>query len=125
MQTTAEAARSTIKTLDAFKASLEMLIAADDAYYGTAAANGLTPDAMTALSCLRAADDFLIQAAMSAATGAGIASPEVLEPFRWAVMKIIEVNAMLPEVVRGDLSSDCFKRRGDGRKLAAGSIPRS
>lgn len=118
MQTPADAARLTIKTIDALKASLEVLIAADDAYYGAAVASGLTAETHTALACLRAADDFLQQAAMSAATGAGIASQEVLEPFRWAVMKIVEFNAMLPEGVRGDLSSDCFKKRkgGGGRQ---------
>ncbi len=123
MQTTADAARSTIKTLDAFKASLEVLIAADDAYYGAAVATGLTAETHAALACLRAADDFLQQATMSVATGAGTSSQEVLEPFRWAVMKIVEFNAMLPEGVRGDLSADCFKNRGGGRKRTATPNP--
>lgn len=99
---------STISLSD-LKASIGALIAADDAFFGAAIAHGLNIELRNAVTTLRHAEDFLQQAAMALATGSGLASPDVMTPFRWAVMKVVEFNAVLPEELRGDLSVHCFR----------------
>lgn len=36
--------------------------------------------------------------------------PAAVDLFRWAVMKVVEANALLPEDLQGDLSPECFQR---------------
>lgn len=103
-------AASSSTALHDLEASMAVLIAADEAFFEAATAYGLTTEAKSAMTALRHAGDFLQQAAMALATGDGLASTEVVTPFRWAVMKLVEVNMALPEKLRGDLSVDCFRR---------------
>ncbi|BBD38222.1 hypothetical protein Amn_31020 [Aminobacter sp. Y103A] len=111
-------------SLSDLKASIGALIAADAAFFEAASAHGLDIEVRNAVTALRHAEDFLQQAAMALATGSGLASPDVLTPFRWAVMKVVEFNAVLPEELRGDLSVHCFRRdmrQRRGRAVAVSS----
>lgn len=111
-------------SLSDLKASIGALIAADAAFFEAAIGHGLDIEVRNAVTALRHAEDFLQQAAMALATGSGLSSPDVLTPFRWAVMKVVEFNAALPDEQRGDLSVHCFRRdmrqrRGRGAAIVS------
>lgn len=95
----------------ALLASHEQLAAVDDAFFNSALAHGLDSNASAALTALRDALDFLQQAALDIASGEAFDGPKVLRLYQWAIMKCVELDAMLPEGSRAGLRADCFRRK--------------
>lgn len=58
---------------------------------------GLTYPEKDAVAALRSVIGFVFEAALAMASGLPIGHPAVLEPHRWALMKLIEFNRLLPE----------------------------
>ncbi|WEK03282.1 MAG: hypothetical protein P0Y65_13905 [Candidatus Devosia phytovorans] len=75
---------------------LHHLIAADDALLGAACEVALGRCQTNALNALRTSADFLYQIAFALIGSASLNNSEVLEPYRFALAKLIEFAAMLP-----------------------------
>ncbi|BCP51749.1 hypothetical protein K32_03660 [Kaistia sp. 32K] len=73
------------------------LVAAHDLLTDLATSSGLTYPEKDAVAALRVVNGFLFEAAVAMASGAPIGASGVLEPHRWALMKLIEFNSLLPE----------------------------
>lgn len=97
------------ETVEGLRASLRKMIDANEAYFTAVKAGGLSPEQQRALIALRDAEDFFHQAALELVGDGGIAGATTY--FRYAIMKAVEFNAMLPDNVRGDLTRDCFRRK--------------
>ncbi|MHA7883723.1 hypothetical protein [Nitratireductor rhodophyticola] len=83
-------------------------ITAENAFASTAIASEVSGETWEAMYALRHAADFLEHASALIANGATISDPEVVDHFRWGIMKAFEFNNALSEPLRGDLSRDCF-----------------
>lgn len=87
---------STDATASAEALCLHHLIAADDALLGAASEVSLGGGQTDALNALRTSADFLYQVAFALIGSASLDDGEVLEPYRFALAKLIEFAAMLP-----------------------------
>lgn len=76
---------------------LAHLLAAEDLLTALATSSGLTYPEKDAVAALRVVNGFLFEMAVGLASGAPIGAREVLEPYRWALMKLIEFNGLLPD----------------------------
>jgi hypothetical protein len=73
------------------------ILAADDLLKDLTVSSRLAFPEKDAVAALRVVNSFVFDAAVAMASGFPIGSPEVLEPHRWALMKLIEFNRLLPE----------------------------
>ena len=100
------------------KLTMADLIMVGEAWEAALAASGVGEDERAAVSTLRHAAEFLLQAAEEIVNGTPVVGADVQDPFRWGVMKVVEFNGTLPEGIRGDLSADCFKRARQPQPVA-------
>lgn len=73
------------------------IVAAEDLLTAMATSAGLTYPEKDAVGALRKVNGFIFEAAVAMASGFPIGHGEVLEPYRRALMKLIEFNRLLPE----------------------------
>jgi hypothetical protein len=76
--------------------SLTHLIAADDALRSALRNSGIPRPNTDAVEALRTSADFLYQAAFALIASASLDDGEVVDPYRFALAKLIEFAALLP-----------------------------
>jgi len=86
------------------------LIAREDALLDAAELHKVSPEGMAAFDALRTVAGWTDLMSEGIAKGLPFDSDEMVMTFRWAVMKMVEFNELLPAEYRGDLSSECFMR---------------
>src|SRR5690606_25201639 len=85
-------------------------IARENALWDMAEHHKVSPEGMAALDAQWVIAGWTDMLSVDIAKGRPFDSAEVVRYFRWAVMKMIEFNELLPEEHRGDLSRECFMR---------------
>lgn len=87
---------------------LNAFIAASDAVKATADRSGPSIETRNVMVEALTVADFAFEVARAIAQGRPLDAPEVADHFRWAVMKMVELNELMPEPMRADLSYECF-----------------
>jgi hypothetical protein len=96
------------------------LLAAEDLLTALATSTGLTYPEKDAVAALRVINGFLFEAAVAMASGTPIGASEVLEQHRWAIMKLIAFNRLLPEEAQ-TLPERWFKELGAPKRKTRGA----
>lgn len=86
------------------------LIAATDIIIATADGNDISIENSNIAAVASTVADFAYEVTRLIAEGHSPDAPEVVRYFQWTVMKLVELNSMMPEPERADLSFECFLR---------------
>jgi len=96
------------------------LFARENALWDLAEHHKVSPEGMAALDALWGIAGWTDMLSVDIAKGRPFDSEEVVMYFRWAVMKMIEFNELLPEEYRGVLPRECFMR---SKVALTGNVP--
>lgn len=86
------------------------IIAATDIVRAVADHNDISIENFNIAATATEVAEFAYQVANLVAEGHSPDAPEVVQFFQWSVMKLVELNGMMPEPERADLSFECFMR---------------